>query len=143
VLANGSVINASTTSHPDLYWALRGGSGTNFGIVSRFDLATFEQGLLWGGSRYYLMSTNVSLADAFANFNSAAPTDPFAHLYIAFVYSAAVGGYLGVSGPVYGKPIANPPIFSELSSIPSIGDLTSVATMGSLSVALNQTEYLR
>jgi hypothetical protein len=141
VLANGRIVNASPTSNPDLYWALRGGSGTNFGIVSRFDLATFEQGLLWGGSRYYSMSTNLSLADAFANFNEAAPTDPYAHLYIAFVY--AQGTYIAVSGPAYGKPVVSPPIFDELSAIPHLVDATSIANMSTLSVELNQTAYLR
>jgi hypothetical protein len=67
VLANGNIVNVSPTSYSDLYWALRGGTGVNFGIVSRFDLFTFEQGDLWGGSRFYPMAVNASLADAFYN----------------------------------------------------------------------------
>ena len=37
VTANGSsVVVANSTAHPDLFWALRGGGGGNFGVVTKF-----------------------------------------------------------------------------------------------------------
>jgi hypothetical protein len=48
VLTNGSIVNVSYLTHPDLFWALRGG-GSNFGIVTRFDLETHPMEPMWGG----------------------------------------------------------------------------------------------
>lgn len=41
VLANGSTITVSSSSHSDLLWALKG-AGHNFGIVTRFTLKTYQ-----------------------------------------------------------------------------------------------------
>lgn len=40
VLADGSAVVVNAQHHPDLYWALRGGGGGNFGIVTRLVFRT-------------------------------------------------------------------------------------------------------
>lgn len=41
VTAAGDVVEVSAASHPELFWALRGGGG-NFGVVTRFDFVAHE-----------------------------------------------------------------------------------------------------
>ncbi|MGF0164825.1 FAD-binding oxidoreductase [Streptomyces koyangensis] len=38
VLANGQVVHCSKDRHSELFWALRGGGGGNFGIVTEFEV---------------------------------------------------------------------------------------------------------
>jgi FAD/FMN-containing dehydrogenase len=40
VLASGGIVIANATQHPDLFWALRGGGGGTFGVVSRLTMRT-------------------------------------------------------------------------------------------------------
>lgn len=47
-LVDGTVITASTSSHPKLFRALRGG-GSNFGVVASFELELFPYHGIWGG----------------------------------------------------------------------------------------------
>ena len=42
VIADGSTITVSETSHPDLYWGMRG-AGHNFGIVTQFNYKIYDQ----------------------------------------------------------------------------------------------------
>ena len=48
VLGNGTVVETSATENPDLFWALKGGSN-NYGIVTRYDMATFPVTAAYGG----------------------------------------------------------------------------------------------
>ncbi|KAF5525967.1 Bifunctional solanapyrone synthase [Colletotrichum aenigma] len=73
VLGNGSIVTASPNSHPDLYWALRGGE-SNFGIVTKFTFDAYEQGKLWTAQLEYDGAANASSITAFDYNKDALPT---------------------------------------------------------------------
>lgn len=77
VTASGVIVNATPSSFPDLYWALRGG-GSNFGIVTNFKLSAFPLGKMWGGQRIYTENNFPAILDAiysFATTKSSQDTD--------------------------------------------------------------------
>jgi hypothetical protein len=49
VTADGAVLTANACSHPDLFWALKGGGGGTFGVVTRLTLRTRELPDYFGG----------------------------------------------------------------------------------------------
>lgn len=67
VLATGEIILADRDNNSDLWLALKGGH-SNFGIVTSFELDTFETGLLWGGTVYYGADKREPLISAFTEF---------------------------------------------------------------------------
>ncbi len=48
VTAEGRVLEVDAESHPDLFWAIRGGGG-DFGVVTRFDYRLHPVDLVTGG----------------------------------------------------------------------------------------------
>ncbi|KAB2571786.1 FAD-dependent monooxygenase yanF [Lasiodiplodia theobromae] len=139
VIANGSIINVNHDMEPDLFWALRGG-GNNFGIVTNFTVATFPQGLMWGGGRLHRLEQRDKIIQAFTDFGSNAVQDPKAAMILSFAYS--FGSYLAQIDMQYAEPVQDPPIFENFSSraMPDpIFDTTMVRTLSNLTQLFNES----
>ncbi|KAF4964243.1 hypothetical protein FSARC_7797 [Fusarium sarcochroum] len=129
VLSNGSLVNANKNLNSDLFLALKGG-GNNFGVVTRFDLATFPQGNISTRSISYDISQRAKVFQAFTNLLNSSNYDPFASLVTGLLYSSASKAWTLTSSLVYTKPVSHPKIFEELSGIPHkslVNNITSLA----------------
>ncbi|KAH7142045.1 hypothetical protein EDB81DRAFT_54426 [Dactylonectria macrodidyma] len=139
VVASGDIVNASPTVNADLYWALRGGGGSNFGIVTRFDLASFEQGDLWTNSLIFPGASNTTLIPLFQNLTvNGLPSDPAAHTYFVLTYQPSFGGYIALTSfyhaTVPSPPESTPPVFAQFQSVPAaIVNSTLVANISTQS----------
>lgn len=133
VLASGSIVDSENVV--DLDWSLRGGSN-NFGIVTRFDLATIEQGLLWGGNAYYLIDTIDPQLAAFVNISNAQTYDDYSSLIMTLAYSGAEDLQLVVNSIVYTKPEADPPVFQPLIDIEALERTMRMTTVSDVATEL-------
>lgn len=138
VLSSGEVVNASSNENKDLFWALRGGGGSNFGIVTRFDLDVFPQGDIWASTVVYPGALNTTLIPLFTNLTlHGLPEDPQAHTYFIMTYSPELGGFVAAASMYHASPPAantTPPVFAPFKSGPGI--LSDTVAVENVSTAL-------
>ncbi|EGY15142.1 uncharacterized protein VDAG_05996 [Verticillium dahliae VdLs.17] len=116
VLADGTIANANAVENPGLHRASKGG-GNNFGIVTRFDLQTFEdaKGGLYGGLLFSTCDDRDAIlaqSSRLVEINHEPPKDTEV---IAFTYGGSGAPIIAVLTPVlddrsrktYGKVITD------------------------------------
>lgn len=97
VTADGQLLHVDDKSHPDLFWAIRGGGG-NFGVATRFKFQLHEVDMVLGGM-LFLPAT----ADTIASFIAEAESAPEELSAILNVMTAPPMPFLPED--VIGKPI--------------------------------------
>jgi FAD/FMN-containing dehydrogenase len=88
VCADGQVRTASTDSHPDLYWAIRGGGG-NFGVVTSFTYRLHPVGPLVGfAGVFYPAEDLADVERRWRDYVTAAP-DEVTSMIVSLTFPAA------------------------------------------------------
>src|SRR5690606_24982025 len=90
VLADGSIVRASASAEPDLYWALRGSGGGNFGVVVDFELRPIFQPRMNYFSAYWSWDRIQDVLAAWQSWTIAAP-DELSSQLIVILPDAAPG----------------------------------------------------
>lgn len=121
VLANGDIVKATETENSDLWWALRGGSN-NFGVVTRIDFRTFEQGLLWYTMTFNPLSVVDQQIAIYADLMSPQKYDINASYLTGWAYAATHGLSVTLNQLIYTRPNGNatPPYFQPVLDLPAV-----------------------
>jgi hypothetical protein len=136
VLADGSVVTASRSQHPDLFWAIRGGGG-NFGVVTSFLFQAHPVKMVYAGPIFWDAVHAKQVMSTYRDFLPTAPEelgifvglktvpsmDPFPKEGWGKRACAIIGSYNGsaADGPRAMAPLLEalpPPIFNWMGAMP-------------------------
>ena len=102
VLADGRAVVANAHSHPDLYWALRGGGGGNFGVVTRFIFRTHPVGNVVTYSASWPWADAKRVVDAWQKLAPTAPDGLFSVLNVNAAAGSSANPNITSAGQFYG-----------------------------------------
>jgi len=136
VLADGRLVTANASQHPDLFWAVRGGGG-NFGVVTSFLFQAHPVSHVFAGPVFWLAQDAKAVMRAYRDFISHAsedlglfvglktvpPTDPFPKEHWGKRACAVIGAFNGseANGKRAMAPLLDalpPPIFNWMGMMP-------------------------
>ena len=125
-------MNADENS--DLFQVLKGGSGSNFGIITKFDVQAFEAGNLWGGTLVYPKTVGEQHIEAYHAWTDNVNNYPEGSSIIFWSYLPAMGDIVilaayedtaGNEAPAgFDKFMAIPDVMSSTMRIASHKELT-------------------
>lgn len=75
VLANGELVTCDAHTNSDLFWALRGGGGGNFGVVTSFIFRTYPVSTLTRFTLSWQWSNAAAVVNAWQNWGPSAPDE--------------------------------------------------------------------
>ncbi|KAK7059627.1 hypothetical protein R3P38DRAFT_964016 [Favolaschia claudopus] len=127
VLPNGTTVQVAENSHPDLFFAMKGGLN-NFGIVTKFTLKAHSQPSIWGAVVNYGAEQNAAVIQALADF-SVNNTEIKAQLAAAQVVTGPAPGWEVIF--FYGQGNQMPAVYKPFFDIPATS--ASIVTSGSFS----------
>lgn len=93
VLSSGEIVNANSTSHPTVYWALKLGS-TNFGIVTQFTMSVFPLDSVFGGAQVFAIEESSALVLSLVQSTDSLNKNPDQSLGVLLTWSAAMQQYV-------------------------------------------------
>jgi hypothetical protein len=120
-LASGLVVEATSTSYADLFWALKGG-GNGFGMVTRFGLLTYTSSTVCAGIGECPSTGKTSFLSAVANFGQYGDADAKAAVIPSIFMLAFLNTTVYTSALFYDGTECNQPALASFTSLPAIAN---------------------
>ena len=130
VLANGQVVEATATAYSDLFWALKGG-GNSFGIVTRFDIKTYQSPTVCAGILEVPITESEAFLSALANFGQYGSLDSKAAVIPSiFMLGPSLGDITVYTSALFydGTECAQPAL-ANFTALPAIQDTYGTTTL--------------
>jgi hypothetical protein len=127
VIAGGRVLMCDAHHHPDLFWALRGGGGGNFGVVTSFTFRTHPAPTLTLAALRWPWSAAGSVLGAWQDWGPSAPSQLWSSCRLR--WEPGVGPTVGIEAAWAGSPSGLDPYLDTLSSMVGTAPSRSVSTM--------------
>jgi FAD/FMN-containing dehydrogenase len=122
VTANGQLIECDAGNNSDLFWALRGGGGGNFGIVTSFTFQTFATSDLTSFSAAFQFSDAVSVFAAWQTWPQNLPDTVWSGMVLT-------GSSISISGVFIGNAADFAPYWNQFLAAAQANPIgTSVTT---------------
>lgn len=129
VLGNGTQVKANRISHPDLFWALKGGAN-NFGLVTKFTLKTYHIPQISTTIQFYNETYVKDFIKATCELASLDDPEPIAAGAVITVQYNATTKVVGASILGVQAGVSNPPSqFTNFSAIPAEIQINNVTTL--------------
>lgn len=87
-LTDGKVVKANECTNPDLFWALRGGGGSTFGIVTSATIKTYP-----APSSVVVGRIEINITDSSADITAWKNANAFFHSQLGNLADAGISGY--------------------------------------------------
>lgn len=117
MLPNSTIVNASETVNPDLYFVLRGG-GNNFGIVTNFRSRVVPQGKLLSGDKTFHDNHTSALVDEVFELTTTKANDTSMCFSTRYFWDSSEARFRMSVTQAYSEPVLEPAVFESLNRIP-------------------------
>lgn len=114
VLANGEMVTCDKNTHADLFWALQGGGGGNFGVVTSFTFQTHAVDTLVLFTLNWPWNSAVDVVDGWQQWGPQAPDELWSNCLLLESTDKSTGSLVSVNGVYVGSEDALNPFLQQL-----------------------------